>query len=143
MFTSYGTIAWLPNIDKWAKVINHFLKPNGEFVFAEFHPVVWMFDDDVKNIAYHYNNVKPIVEIEEGTYANPDIKHQCITWNHGIGEVVSSLINNELSINSLKEYDYAPYPFVRNNKEYEPNKYRIEHFGNKIPLVYSITATKQ
>lgn len=45
VFTSYGTIGWLPDLDKWASIINHFLKPNGKFVFVEFHPVVWMFDD--------------------------------------------------------------------------------------------------
>ncbi|MFK7786603.1 MAG: class I SAM-dependent methyltransferase, partial [Crocinitomicaceae bacterium] len=46
VFTSYGTIGWLPDLDKWANVVQHFLRPGGEFIFAEFHPVVWMFDDD-------------------------------------------------------------------------------------------------
>ena len=31
VFTSYGTIGWLPDLDKWAKVVSHFLKPNGRF----------------------------------------------------------------------------------------------------------------
>src|SRR5690606_20725019 len=48
VFTSYGTIGWLPDLDKWASVIHHFLKPGGQFIFAEFHPVVWMFDNDFK-----------------------------------------------------------------------------------------------
>ena len=26
VFTSYGTIGWLPDLDKWAEVISHFLK---------------------------------------------------------------------------------------------------------------------
>ena len=41
VYTSYGTIGWLPDLEKWAEVISHFLKPGGKFVFVEFHPFVW------------------------------------------------------------------------------------------------------
>ena len=34
VFSSYGTIAWLPDLDKWAKVISRFLKPKGRFIFG-------------------------------------------------------------------------------------------------------------
>ena len=36
VFTSYGTIGWLPDLDKWAKIVSNYLKPNGTFVFVEF-----------------------------------------------------------------------------------------------------------
>lgn len=145
VFTSYGTITWLPDLTKWAHVIQHFLKPGGKFVFAEFHPVIWMFDDDIKEIAYSYNNESPIVEEEEGTYADPDanIKQKCISWNHSLAEVFQNIIDHGLRIDVFKEHFYAPYPFVRNTEEYEPGKHRIKHLGNKIPLVYSILATNE
>lgn len=144
VFTSYGTISWLPDLKKWASVIGHFLKPGGKFVFAEFHPVVWMYDDDVKEVTYHYHNTGAMMEEEEGTYAdkNANIKEKCIFWNHGIGEVVNSLIASRLAIDTLNEYNYSPYSFVRNCEEFEKGKYRITHFENKIPLVYAIVATK-
>jgi 2-polyprenyl-3-methyl-5-hydroxy-6-metoxy-1,4-benzoquinol methylase len=41
VYTSYGTIGWLPDMDKWANVVSTFLKPGGKFIFVEFHPVVW------------------------------------------------------------------------------------------------------
>jgi ubiquinone/menaquinone biosynthesis C-methylase UbiE len=66
VFTSYGTIGWLPDLEKWADVIGQFLKPSGQFIMAEFHPVVWMFDDDFTKVAYNYFNEKPIVETYEG-----------------------------------------------------------------------------
>ena len=53
VFTSYGTIGWLPDLDKWANIVSHYLKPNGQFVFVEFHPVVWMFDDNFEKIGYN------------------------------------------------------------------------------------------
>lgn len=144
VFTSYGTIGWLPDIDKWAKVISHFLKPNGKLVFVEFHPVVWMFDDDFEGIKYNYFNSGAIVETEEGTYADKsaDIRQEYVMWNHGMSEVVNNLIKHGLTINSLDEFDYSPYNCFNKTIEIAPKKYRIEHLEDKIPMVYSIVATK-
>lgn len=145
VFTSYGTIGWLPDMDKWAKIISHFLKPNGRFIFVEFHPVVWMFDDDFQKIAYNYLNNGVIVEVESGTYADKtaNISQEYVMWNHGIGEVLNSLIKYDLDINSFMEYDYSPYNCFNMTEEFEPKKYRIKHLKNKIPMVFSVVATKK
>lgn len=145
VFTSYGTIGWLPDLDKWAAIVAQFLKPNGKFVFVEFHPVVWMFDDDFKSIAYNYLNSGAIIETESGTYANREapIKQEYVMWNHGMSEVLNSLIKNGLEINVVDEFDYSPYNCFRETIEFEPKKYRIKHLDNKIPMVYAIVATKK
>src|SRR5690606_26746788 len=31
VFTSYGVIGWLPDLDKWAAIISNYLKPGGFF----------------------------------------------------------------------------------------------------------------
>ena len=144
VYTSYGTIGWLPDLDKWAKVISHFLKPNGKLVFVEFHPVVWMFDDDFTKIQYHYHNEKPIVEEYSGTYADKeaDIKTDYIGWNHSLSEVFQSLMNNGLQIEHFEEYDYSNYSCFNETVEYEPNKFRIKHLENKIPMMYSLVVRK-
>lgn len=144
VFTSYGTIGWLPDLDKWANVISHFLKPGGKFVFVEFHPYIWMYDDDLNEIAYSYFKDQPIAETKNSSYTDGEFKEEIesIGWNHGLGEVVNALIQNGLILNSLNEYDYSPYGIFAGNEEYEKGKFRVKKFGNKIPLVYSITATK-
>lgn len=144
VFTSYGTIGWLPDINKWAAIVSKFLKPEGKFVFVEFHPVVWMFDDDFKFIKYNYLNKGPIEEVEEGTYTdkNAPISENYITWNHGMSEVVNSLISEKLTLESLKEYDYSPYNCFNMTSEIAPKKFRIKHLGDKIPMVYSIVAKR-
>lgn len=132
-------------MDKWAKIISKYLKPNGQFVFVEFHPVVWMFDDNFEKIGYNYFNSGPIVESENGTYADKTaaITQEYVMWNHGLAEVMNSLINNGLEINSLNELDYSPYNCFNKTIEFEPKKYRIVHLENKIPKVYSIVAKKK
>ena len=145
VFTSYGTIGWLPDLDKWAKVVSHFLKPGGKFIMADFHPVVWMYDNDFKEVYYNYFNVEPIIEEETGTYAekNAAIYAKSIGWNHPISEILNSLINSGLEINCFNEYDYSPYNCFNETEEFEPNKFRIKTFENKIPIVYSIKETKK
>jgi SAM-dependent methyltransferase len=145
VFTSYGTIGWLPDLDKWAKVVSQFLKPGGQFIMADFHPVVWMYDNDFKEVFYSYFNIEPIIEDESGTYADrySKIEAKTITWNHPISETLNALITNGIELNSFNEYDYSPYNCFNNTEEFEPNKFRIKTFENKIPMVYSIKGTKK
>ncbi|RLD65553.1 MAG: SAM-dependent methyltransferase [Bacteroidetes bacterium] len=145
VFTSYGTIGWLPDMDKWAKIVSSFLKPEGKFVFAEFHPVVWMFDDNFSKIAYNYFNDGPIEETFTGTYADKDapIEQETVFWNHGMSEVINSLITSGLEIKKLNEYDYSPYNCFNQTKKIAERKFRIKHLGNNIPMVYAVVASKK
>ncbi len=145
VFTSYGTIGWFPDLEKWANVIAHFLKPSGQFVMADFHPVVWMYDNDFKEVFHSYFNVEPIIEEETGTYAETqaDLQTKSIGWNHPISEILNSLLQSGLELKQFNEYDYSPYNCFNETEEFEPRKFRIKSFGNKIPMVYSILATKK
>ncbi len=145
VFTSYGTIGWLPDLNQWAGLISKFLKPNGQFIFAEFHPVVWMFDNNFERVGYNYFNSGAIIETESGTYAdrNADILQSYVTWNHGISEVLNNLIKHQLEIIEFNEYDYSPYNCFNKTIEFEPKKFRIEHLENKIPMVYSLKVVKK
>jgi hypothetical protein len=112
---------------------------------ADFHPVIWMFDNDFKKVFYSYFNIEPIIELESGTYAdkNSKIETKTITWNHPTSEVLNALIQSGLEINSFNEYDYSPYNCFNQTEEFEKGKFRIKHLGNKIPMVFSIEATKK
>ena len=89
--------------------------------------------------------MQALVENESGTYADrsSNINTTYVMWNHGLGEVLNSLICNELILNSFDEFDYSPYNCFNKTIEVAPNKFRIEHLDNKIPMVYAIVATKK
>lgn len=144
VFTSYGTITWLPDLDRWAAVVSRFLKPGGQFVFADFHPAMWMFDYDFSAVTFGYFNSGEIVETESGTYADQDadINLQSINWNHGLAETVSSLLRSGLSLNELQEFDYSPYDIFENGVEVTPGKYQVKDLEGKLPLVYALLMTK-
>ena len=144
IFTSYGTIGWLPDLEPWAKVIAERLKPGGVFYMADFHPVLWMFDDAFTHIQYSYENREVIVTESEGTYTDryADIKGKEYGWNHSISEILNALIAQGLQIEHFNEFMYSPYGCFRNNIEYEKGKWHIKGLEGKIPMVYSLKATK-
>lgn len=142
VFTSFGTIGWLPDLDKWAATIVRYMKADARFIFAEFHPFVWMYDNDFTSLTYSYFKTEPIVEKEEGTYADEgaNIHLNSITWNHSIGEVISALVKHHLAIIHFDEYHFSPWPCFKGIKAIEEKRFIIEKFGQNVPLVYSLTA---
>lgn len=145
VFTSYGAIGWLPDLNRWATVIAGALKKGGELVFVEFHPCVWMFDDQFEKIAYTYHNSGPIIETETGTYADQsaEIQSEVVCWNHSLGEVISALVGAGLELEYFSEYNYSPYNCFQNMEEYERGRFRIKGIGDKLPMVYSLKARKK
>jgi SAM-dependent methyltransferase len=144
VFTSYGTVGWLPDLGPWAKQIYERLKPGGFFYMAEFHPVVWMFDDDFTQIKYHYDNKELIVMENQPTYTGDknEISGKEYSWNHSISEVLNALIQAGLKIRFFNEHTFSPYPNFRNSIETEKGKWHIKGMEGKIPMVYSLKAEK-
>jgi 2-polyprenyl-3-methyl-5-hydroxy-6-metoxy-1,4-benzoquinol methylase len=145
VFTSYGTIGWLPDLDRWAAVVAHFLKPGGTFYIADFHPVVWMLDEQMQYLKYPYAGGEVIISENTGTYADTqaDIQYTDYSWNHSLSEIVNSLINNGLQIEFLNEHPYSPYDCFPNTVRGDDGFYRIKGLENIIPMLYSIKARKK
>ncbi|MDQ1085774.1 MULTISPECIES: bifunctional 2-polyprenyl-6-hydroxyphenol methylase/3-demethylubiquinol 3-O-methyltransferase UbiG [unclassified Siphonobacter] len=144
VFTSYGVIGWLPDMDRWAEVIARHLKPGGKLVFVEFHPVVWMFNENFRYLQYSYFNKEAIEEVISGTYADPEapITTETVGWNHSLSEVMGNLLKHGLQIQSFEEFDYSPYNCFSETVEVEPGKFQIQPYEGKIPLVYALKAIK-
>ena len=144
VFTSYGVIGWLPDLDKWAGLIAHYLRPGGLFFMAEFHPVVWMLDEDFQGVKYYYHNQELIVVESEGTYTdrNAEINQKEYSWNHGLSEVLNALINKDLQLLSFDEFSYSPYPCFNNLVQGADGNWRVKGMEDKIPMVYAVKARK-
>ncbi len=142
VFASYGVIGWHPSIEKFAQVIAHLLKPGGRFVFVEFHPVVWMFDEKFKQIQYSYFNRETIVEENSDSYTDGSHLGSSLeeySWNHSLGELYNALQAAGLTIEHFNEYDYSPYACFDNCVQSEYG-FQIEGLQGKLPLVYSLAA---
>lgn len=144
VIVSYGCLGWLPDLHKWAQVVSHFLKRGGRLVLVEFHPLVWMFDDNFEKIEYAYHNQGPIVSDNQGTYTDREapIQYREYGWNHGLSEVIESLLGAGLRLESVREHSGSPYPCFRKSVLGSDGLYRIEGLEDKIPLLYSLRMSK-
>ncbi|CAF1339885.1 unnamed protein product [Rotaria magnacalcarata] len=144
VFTSYGVTGWLPNINEWASLISQYLKPNGSFIIAEFHPVLSMFNDEFTLLTESYFNQKAIIWQCNGSYADRSapISNSSVEWNHSLSDVVQALIDHGLRINILREFDYSPYDCFLNSVKTHDGFYQIKGLEKKIPMVYALKATK-
>jgi SAM-dependent methyltransferase len=145
IYTSYGTIGWLPDLDKWASVIDHFLQPGGIFYIVDFHPVLWMMDEQFEHIKYNYFNKSVIAEETSGTYTDRDapIRSNEYCWNHPFSEIFSALIKNNLIIQQFNEFPFSPYNCFNDLEQGADGMWRIKEMDEKMPMLYSIKAGKQ
>lgn len=145
VFTSYGTIGWLPDLKPWAKMISERLKPGGVFYIVEFHPIAWMFDylTTPPTMRYGYQQQEAIYEEYEGSYTDTTdekIISKEYGWNHGLGEVVNALIEAGLKVDYLHEHEASPYDIfpelVKNKDGY------FERPDRMFPLIFEVHCTK-
>lgn len=145
VFTSFGTIGWLPDLKPWAVMIAEKLKPGGIFYIAEFHPLLWMFDDEFTKITYSYENREVIITENQGTYTDREaqIHGKEYSWNHSLSEVLNVLTAAGMQLTMFNEHMFSPYPCFRNIVEVSPGKWQIKGLEGMIPMVYSLKAVKQ
>ena len=145
VLTSYGTIGWLPDLNKWAEIISHFLKPGGTFFIAEFHPVLWMFNENFTEFQYSYFNDVPIIETVKNTYTDGDAEINLLSygWNHPLSEIFTPLLKNNFKISEFKEYPYSYYNCFNKAIQNKDGWWEIEGMEGKLPLIYSIKAIKE
>jgi ubiquinone/menaquinone biosynthesis C-methylase UbiE len=150
VFTSYGALAWLPDIERWAQIAAHFVKPGGTFYVVEFHPVAGIFDkpEGVTELIVRYpyfTTSEPLMFDDDGTYADRDAKLEhrlTYSWPHPVSDVVTALINAGLRIEFLHEFPCTTeqvFPFMEETPEHT---FRLTKHDGSVPLMYSIKATK-
>lgn len=138
VYTSYGVLCWLPDLDRWAQTIAKSLKVGGQFNIIEFHS----FHDLLSGYSY-FSADEPDIE-EEGTYTEncPGEKSKMITWAHPISAVIQSLITAGLSISEFHEYPYSPYNCFPDLEKVDGKGFQLLFKGQQVPILYSIKAHK-
>ncbi len=151
VYTSRGALNWLPDIRAWANVVAHFVAPGGIFFITEAHPVMNVFENEgvrpgELRLAYPYwEHPDPLVFPVKGSYADPsaDVGSQTEhSWDHGLGEIVSALIDAGLRIEALVEHPFLDWSadFL---VEAAPGRYILPpDAGGELPLMFSLRARK-
>jgi SAM-dependent methyltransferase len=124
VFSSYGALCWLSDLDAWAQGLGAILAPDGRLVVMEFHPFAQTLDEEW-HLRYPYSSAGEPMYFEEGIGdyvgvaegalspsghepgvapgSNP-IGHYEYCW--GVGDICSAVIAVGLNVVALREYPY-------------------------------------
>lgn len=145
VFTSYGVINWLPDIQRWGKIVARYLKPGGTFYVVEFHPFANVLADDGTRVSRSYFHTREPEQFQEnGSYADPeaDFSHPAYFWNHGLGDIITALAAAGLRIEFVHEFPYSAYNCFAFVEERGPGKWWPRVPEAQVPLMFSIRATR-
>ncbi|WP_433826353.1 class I SAM-dependent methyltransferase [Actinoplanes sp. CA-015351] len=117
VYTGIGALGWLPDIRRWARTVASLLAPGGRLFIREGHPVLWSLDyyrtDGVLAISEPYfEQAEPQIYDEAGTYVATESEFQHTTtheWNHGLGEIVTAVLDAGLVVTGLEEHQSVPW----------------------------------
>ncbi|MFX1371849.1 MAG: class I SAM-dependent methyltransferase [Promethearchaeota archaeon] len=149
IFTSYGSICWLPNLITWAQIISDFLKEEGIFYIIDNHPFGLLIDEHQKAFRVGYNYFSegiPICFDENGAYADPLAKlknRKSYDWLHSMSSIVNALIDANLEIEFLHEFPFTFHNIHPNMKRREDGYWEFTDLEFTVPMMFSIKAYKK
>lgn len=150
VYTGKGSLVWLPDLDRWARVVADLLRPGGLLHLVEFHPLLGSLADEQPDeglaVAYDYLGGRGADRQDFAyTYTDGDaLTENTVTyqWAHGIDEVVNAVIAAGLRIVSLVEHDVLPWPRFPGMTDAGNDWWRLPEGKPRVPLLYSLRAVR-
>jgi SAM-dependent methyltransferase len=151
VYTGIGALCWLPDIRRWAGVVAALLAPGGRLFIREGHPVLWSLAEPSAEGALriesaYFEQKDALILSSQGTYVQTDasfthnVTHE---WNHGLGEIVTALLDAGLTLTSLVEHDSAPWEALPGMMvKHDDGEWRLRERPERLPLTYTLSATK-
>lgn len=148
VFTSYGALVWLPDLDRWAEAVAAVTEPGGTVYLAEFHPLLstleFAFDGGRTGFPYPYFTPdEPLTWEGGGTYADEDAEMTHGTtheWPHGVGEILTALLDAGLELEFVHEHPRTPWRQFDGMVQDADGLWYFEDVD--LPLVLSVKAVR-
>jgi SAM-dependent methyltransferase len=152
VYTGVGALGWLPSVDRWAAVVAALLEPGGRLFIREGHPVLWALedprDDRMLALEYPYFELEdPTIWDEGGTYVQTEatfahnVTHE---WNHGLGEIVTALLDAGMEITGLVEHQSVPWDALPGQmSDVGGGEYQLADRPWRLPHTYTLQAIKR
>ena len=149
VYTTWGTICWLPDVPRWAQVIASLLKPGGFLYFADAHPNMLALEERAGRLVHEYMidtaPDRPLVFEETQTYtgdATPLAATRTYQWIHSVSRVIGALLGAGLAIEEFREYPTLPWPPFPMCVKTEAGGWRLPETIPAFPLSFSLRARK-
>lgn len=153
VFTTFGVLGWLDDLDAWARVLVDHLRPGGHLYLADIHPVVACFGHVGPDGAtfgewsHSYFRETPIHVDADGSYADLDAEFEhteSVQYQHPLGEAVGALTARNLRVEFLHEFPWADFPMYEGMAEDDQGRWWLpDDVPVELPLTFSLRARKE
>jgi SAM-dependent methyltransferase len=150
VFTGIGALCWLPDVRRWAGTVAALLRPGGRLFLREGHPMMWAVDEnrtDALVLGYPYfEQPEPLHFDEPGTYVETDAEFthtESRDWSHGLGEIVTAVLDAGLELTMLVEHDSVPWNALPGRMRPDGGEWRLTDHPERLPLTYTLQAVKR
>lgn len=161
VFSSYGALVWLSELQQWAAGIAKVLKPGGRLVLVEFHPFAMVFDEDWTH-RYPYFGQGQAMTWDDGIgdyvamsgpslapsgyetgvqeFTNP---YRCHEFAHSVSDLITAVLNAGLTVETLREYPYSNGAKLFQNMVEAPGKRMFPPTDKpNLPLMIGVIARR-
>jgi SAM-dependent methyltransferase len=147
VYTSIGTITWLPDLDRWAAQVAGLLRPGGTFYIRDGHPILYALDENAEGLQLRYpyfGTGQAQVWDDPTTYAGDGtVAHsRTYEWAHPLSGIMNSLIGAGLQILRLDEGRTLPWKFSPRMVEVPDGFAWPEAERDRVPCTYTVIARK-
>ena len=150
VYTGVGALCWLPSIDRWARIVAELLAPGGRLFLREGHPILGSMDDRLDDDLHlrfpYFQQDQPVEWADDSSYVETDRPLAATTtyeWNHGIGEIVTALLDAGLVLTMLVEHDSVPWNALPGQMRVAENgEFVLDDRAGVAPLSFAIQAVK-
>jgi len=149
VFTTWGTICWLPDMRRWARVIAAVLAPRGELYFADAHPALYVLEEAAGKLVVTYDHrtpvERPLTFVEPTTYTgDPTImtNRQTREWRHPLSAIIGGLIDAGMTITMFREHEILPWRALPSMVPASEGMWRLADGYPTVPLSFSLRARK-
>ena len=144
VYTGIGALVWLPDIPRWARVVAELLTPGGFLYLVEGHPFAQILDDASGLVVTRdYFDSGPEVQDWAYTYTDgPTLEHvRSVQFQHGVGEMITALIQAGLRIEFMHEFDFDAFGRFDSLRRQSDGTYQFPPGRPRVPLIFSVRAS--
>ena len=150
VFSTWGTLCWLPDMRAWASIIAAVLAPGGELYCADVHPGFMLLEERAGGLMpiydFHTPADRPLEFTNATTYTgDPTVMtHQSTRqWIHPLSAIIGSLIDAGLTISMFREHEVLPWRGLECLVPAADRLWRLPDGLARLPLSFSLRAKKR
>jgi SAM-dependent methyltransferase len=144
VYTGFGALGWLPDLEPWAEVVHNLLRPGGILYVTEIHPMWVALVEDGHTICQDAIDADLVAWDQDGSYADREahLEHT-VSYErlHSTADLLTAVLDAGLTVELYHEFDVTPAP----TDWLERRDDGLFHFPDsafRFPVSYSLRARR-